>query len=87
MGDRLAGCVIQASEIVIGGGLFPACRQALTISVALGDTSSIKEEVGIWVNRHRLSPTSSLMEEVAAKRSEMVKVTGAVKNAPPPQIG
>jgi len=53
-------------------------------------TSSIKEEEGEIANV-RLVATSSLMEEVAAKRSELVRMTGATMPGlatypPPPTI-
>ncbi len=58
--------------------------EAITISDRFAATSSIKEEEGDLSDRPRLSPSSSLMEEVAAKRSEMVRVTRATRPDPQP---
>jgi len=52
-------------------------RAAVTSSVAFGDSSSIKEEEGDYRSRSAQRLSSSLMEEVAAKRSELVRITGA----------
>jgi hypothetical protein len=60
----------------------PVAPVILTSSVAFGDTSSIKEEEGVvqsfagcahcFAARPGQAPSSSLMEEVAAKRPELV---------------
>ncbi len=78
------GCMwLSCERRSSGGGCGPGSkplkphREAVTSSVAFGATSSIKEEEGDNRGRSDQTPSSSLMEEVAAKRSELVRVTGS----------
>ena len=74
---------MQRQEVWSGGAreLRGRC-EAVTISDAFGATSSIKEEEGDNRSRSDPTPSSSLMEEVAAKRSELVRMAGATMAGP-----